>query len=668
MQTKFKKFFFFIATLLIPIIFFVGLELLLRVIGVGDDEKLILKIKEKGQEFYQLNPNVGKRYFVRTDENMIPQLYPQKFPVKKSSETVRIFLLGGSTMAGFPYELNARINILLKDRLSVYFPDKNFEVINFGLSAVNSFTVLDFAREIVNYQPDLVIIYMGHNEFYGAFGVGSVEQLAKNPDWVRFYLRLRRFRTFQALRSLIAKIYEIKQPSDRSLDQTLMENITKKKAIPIDSEDYQLACRYFRENLEEIVSTIQNRKIPIFLSMLTSNLKDQFPFVSLFSDTISDDQKADWEETFQKAEVQFKKKNYKKCFQYLQQCQTIDSRPAKLHFLLGKYFLAKKDTLHAREQFIQAKDLDALRFRAPSIFNEIIGQVAIRHKILVVPIDSVFNASSPDKIVGYELISEHLHPNIRGYELMAKSFSHVFLKNFPMHVSPQNLSFSDEYFHKIAAITIFDEAIGDFSIQHLTSRWPFHQKRSLIHYEDPSEKSFLESLVSAYTSGVLSWNRSHYELANHYIEKNQTEKAISEYLAVIKVVPDDYFAYFKLGNLFFTRNEFKEAIAQYKKALMRNDKPFIKAKIGMVYLNMSRFSDAAKIFQDAIRQEDKMKSLSNEEKSLLFYYFAISQIKLGNIQSAKLHLQKSLQFNPKNGEANQLLQLIKANKRIQIQF
>ncbi|OQX84003.1 hypothetical protein B6D60_09815 [candidate division KSB1 bacterium 4484_87] len=637
--SKNAKISFFITMLLIPVLFFVLMELLLRLVNIGTQEKIVLRIKEDGKEYYQLNPDVGKRYFVHADENMIPQLFPQKFPV----------------------------NSLLKDRLSEYFPSRNFEVINFGLSAVNSFTVLDFAREIVHYQPDLVIIYMGHNEFYGAFGVGSVEQLGKSPEWVRLYLRLRQFRTFQLVRNLIAK-FLVKSDKQAAANRTLMEQIAKKKSIPLHSADFDLACRYFRKNLQQIVATIQKNHIKVILSTITSNLKDQPPFISLFSDSLSREKIDEWETNFARAKKLLAQKRYDQVSSYLHRCEQIDPHPARLRFLFGKLYLIQKDTLSARAHFFGARDEDALRFRAPSAFNQIITQIAANNKIPLVPIDSIFNASSYDGIVGYELISEHLHPNIRGYELMAKSFSQAFLNHLSLNEKPENLSLSNEYFHTKAAITLLDEAIGDFAIQHLTSRWPFKRKRALLHYQDSAEKNYIESLIKEYKTGVLSWNKAHFELANYYLRKNQPEKAIAEYLAVIKVVPNDYYGYFKLGNLFFSRNKFNKAVLWYQKALARNDMPFIKAKLGMVYLNMSLFSKAAAIFQDAVRQEEMINSLSNQEKSLLFYYFAISQIKLDKIRAAKLYLKKSLQFNNNNGEAHQLLQLLNANKKVKIQF
>ena len=42
------------------------------------------------------------------------------------------------------------------------------------MSAVSSYTLLDFSDEIVDYQPDAILIYAGHNEYLGILGVGSV--------------------------------------------------------------------------------------------------------------------------------------------------------------------------------------------------------------------------------------------------------------------------------------------------------------------------------------------------------------------------------------------------------------------------------------------------------------------------------------------------------------
>ena len=99
-------------------------------------------------------------------------------------------------MAGFPYIYTAIPSHLLKVRLQQVMLQYNIEVINVGLAAVNSYTVLDFINELVDYHPDAFVVYLGHNEFYGALGIGSTEYLGKSRTLVDFYVKLHSYRNF----------------------------------------------------------------------------------------------------------------------------------------------------------------------------------------------------------------------------------------------------------------------------------------------------------------------------------------------------------------------------------------------------------------------------------------------------------------------------------------
>ena len=48
---------------LLPVLFFVLLEFVLRAAGYGVDTGLVLEVKEQGVHTYVLNPDVGRRYF-----------------------------------------------------------------------------------------------------------------------------------------------------------------------------------------------------------------------------------------------------------------------------------------------------------------------------------------------------------------------------------------------------------------------------------------------------------------------------------------------------------------------------------------------------------------------------------------------------------------------------
>ncbi|MDC2888862.1 SGNH/GDSL hydrolase family protein [Psychrosphaera algicola] len=80
---------------------------------------------------------------------------------------------GGSTAAGFPYGRFGSLQGMLEQRFKRTYPHKNIEVINTAMAAVNSYTLMDFVDEIIEIEPDLILIYAGHNEYLGVMGVGS---------------------------------------------------------------------------------------------------------------------------------------------------------------------------------------------------------------------------------------------------------------------------------------------------------------------------------------------------------------------------------------------------------------------------------------------------------------------------------------------------------------
>jgi len=59
---------------------------------------------------------------------------------------------------------------------------------------------------VIEQHPDLIIIYAGHNEYYGALGVGSMESVGDTRFIVKTVLWLNRVKTFQLLRNIIKSV------------------------------------------------------------------------------------------------------------------------------------------------------------------------------------------------------------------------------------------------------------------------------------------------------------------------------------------------------------------------------------------------------------------------------------------------------------------------------
>lgn len=668
-----KKIVFTVILLFLPVLALLGLEIGLRLGRYGPNLDLVLVKEKAGQKYYALNPEVGKRYFSKGIA-AVPELYEETFAYHKPKNGYRIFCLGGSTTASFPYELNARFHRLLQDRLVTLFPDKNIEVINVGLSAVNSFSVAEFASELTEYEPDLFLLYMGHNEFYGAFGVGSTQYLGQSRNVVRLYLWLQTFKTFQLLRNGIAALKGLFQSSQRpAAGQTLMEQMVREKYITFGSEEYHRATQYFRENLTEIIQTAKQHHIGILVSTLASNLKDQEPFQSLFSPATTSEARAQWEKFFQQG---MELENQNDCGEALasyQQAKAVDSTPAKLHFHIGKCYEAMERYPEALAAFQQARDLDALRFRAAGELNEIIRQICRAENTPVVEMEQAFAEHSPNGVIGHELICEHLHPNFEGYFLMAKTFCAAMAENNFIAPKPDwnwQLDKTDEEYKDFSGVTALDLEIGAFKIERLTSHWPYQAPLlSRTDFSDERAASFIRQLTTAYTEKKIFWNDAHAQLANYYVAQKQYDRAEKEYRAVIKIVPENYYAYFKIGDLYLTQEKFAQAGAWLNQALERNRRsPFVFAKLATVYFSSRAYEKAVANFDTALALNKSSGELGAAEIGWAEYYKALSHLQLGQKKEGMEALAEVVRLQPANTQAKQLLTLLQTNADVHLQF
>lgn len=118
---------FYLVLFTLPLVFLLMLEGVLRLLTDDPVTPLVVRGEERGKPFYQLNARVGERFFFG-GVAAVPEVYPQRFAYTKPSNGLRVFCLGGSTMASFPYELHARVSSLLQDRLQLMYPARTVEV------------------------------------------------------------------------------------------------------------------------------------------------------------------------------------------------------------------------------------------------------------------------------------------------------------------------------------------------------------------------------------------------------------------------------------------------------------------------------------------------------------------------------------------------------------
>ena len=266
---------FFAVLVLLPIIFLIALEIILRIINYGYNSEQWV---DAGGGKYIINPDIGRRYF--TSGDFSPNTIEDVFDQYKKANSFRVFVLGGSSAEGFPFNPMGSFSRYIRRRLELVYPDTKIEVVNISMTAVNSYTVLDLLPGVLNQKPDLILIYAGHNEYYGALGVGSVQSYGSSRTLIRLMLYLNKFKTTQLIRNSIQWIVSLSASGNNGSSGTLMSRMAKDKSILLNSKGFNAGLEQFKDNLTDILHLIKDKGIPVILGRLVSNLKDQKPFIS----------------------------------------------------------------------------------------------------------------------------------------------------------------------------------------------------------------------------------------------------------------------------------------------------------------------------------------------------------------------------------------------------
>ncbi len=147
------------------------------------------------------------------------------------------------------------------------------------------------------------------------------------------------------------------------------------------------------------------------------------------------------------------------------EAKTVFER-ARLAYGLGKY-------KEARRLFYEAKDLDGIRFRASEEVNQIIEDLSLEYETFFVPMIDFFQAQSPNGIIGSKLLTEHVHPNIEGYFIMADAFFSEIVSSEIMGQADKEKGHSREYHQRNWGYTALDSLRAHHMVTNLMNYWPF---------------------------------------------------------------------------------------------------------------------------------------------------------------------------------------------------
>lgn len=528
---------------LLPILILAGLEAGLRVFSYGGNLSLFVPAPDAASPYYGVNRDVGRRYFRLTSFNPSPR--KDLFLREKPANGFRVFVLGESSAAGFPYGNNVTFPRILNRRLADAFPEKRVEVVNTAMTAVTSYTLLDFMDEILEQKPDALVVYAGHNEFYGALGAASMESLGRNGTVVRAWLKLRRFRTFLLVRDAVGLVQKAAASGRRSVRsgggdamETEMSRIADDRPIPLGSPVYESAKRNFRRNLGDILSKAKAADVPVFIGDLASNVRDQAPFISEASGNLPAAG-----DVFREARM-------------LERSGRFDA---------------------ARAAYLRAKDLDGLRFRSSEEFNAVIREEAARAGATLVEVKTAFESASPNGLVGASLMHEHLHPKIDGYFLMADAFFNAFRqRGIPAPDWNGRDLKPSSWYRTHWGFTALDSASAVLIVHHLRGGWPFRKNGPNTVLENFRPRSKTDSIaLDILRTGSSTLEQGHIALGDAFLRAGRIEDAFREYQALVYTVPNLDLFYEPGLKILIDSGQYERGLAFMEQGLAFNESAFM---------------------------------------------------------------------------------------------
>jgi len=606
---------FYLILVFIPVLFFILFELGLRIFNYGYDyPQWVNPIPGK----YILNPDIARKYFHNVEN--FPYSNQDIFDEVKKPNAYRVFVLGESSGAGYPFTPVGAFSRYLQQRLTLEYPDSKIEVINCSMTAINSYTLRDLFPGILEMKPDLVLVYTGHNEYYGALGVGSNESIGTSRKLVNFVIYLEQFKTFQLLRNIIKKASGIFSSNNQVLTGTLMSRMAQNQYIGLGSDIYKKGIDQFEGNMRDILEMAKQKNVPVILGNLACNLKDQSPFVSIN------------EKGYPRADVIFKQ---------------------------AKQLLVEGNIPKADSLFRLSKDLDALRFRAPSEINNLISALGNQFNYPVINIDSVFNAISPDHITGDNLMTDHLHPTIRGYQIIGDLFylqmekSNLLPKTKPQ---PFNNYQQDSITVANFAFSKVDSLIGEYRIKLLKNDWPYIDKRRKIQENlllNP--KDHIDSLVFDLVMEKLTWEAVHRKAAEWYF----AHKDFKSFTKVMDVLMNQYpivveFPTYTV-NALLSIKDYDDAYNFLLKMNANQQSAFTNKWLGIIDLYKNRVASSEKYLTLSLKFDNK--------DAQVWYNLAGDYVNENNYNKALELVIKAISISPDYRDAialrNQLQQALK---------
>ncbi len=387
----------------------------LRIVGYGYPAGFARRVRlADGTLVHRENRWCTAAYF---SPELVRRPQAMRIPVRRAPRTFRVFILGSSAAMGDP-EASFSLARVLEKILVAAYPDIRFEIVNAGITAVNSHVVRAVAEDCAKLEPDLFLVFEGNNEVIGPFGpAGVFTPFLRSEPAVRLAGFLKRTRTGQLVAAAGRAFRSGGGRPGSEGDWGGMEMFLQQR-IAEDDARLETVRTLFRANLLAIASAGREAGAPTIFCTVPVNVRTFAPFASLHRTDLAASDAERFAQAFAAAEAAVLTGDLTAAEAAFRAARSIDDGHAEVHYRLGQLALIAGRSGEARTLLHRALDLDGLRFRTDTALNAVIRGLPADASVRIVDAAESMAKASPQGLCGDEFFYEHVHLTLRGtYEL-----------------------------------------------------------------------------------------------------------------------------------------------------------------------------------------------------------------------------------------------------------
>jgi tetratricopeptide (TPR) repeat protein len=368
---------------------------------------------------FVLNESTG-RYEIA--KSRLTHFRPASFAAKKGPREFRIFVLGGSTVQGRPWSTETSFTSWLELNLNAASDQRQFTVINCGGVSYSSYRLVPILREVLHYQPDLVIFYEGNNEFLEDRSYAPIKNQSAAVAWAE--RQAMQLRTYNLLRAGVLSLQSSERPEREILGPEVDARLDWKGGLADYHHDEQWrrdVITHFDFNLRRLAAIAREAQVPLLLVNPVANLEWE-PFKSEHRADLSPRELKQFDEQLEQARALYAT-DLSSAVNMLQSAMQLDPQYAAVHYELGMSLLELGRRNEAEQALRRAKELDVCPLRILEPMRSVVQQVAADNSTPVVDAEEVIVARSRNGFADRQWMVDHVHPTIEGHQLLADALA-----------------------------------------------------------------------------------------------------------------------------------------------------------------------------------------------------------------------------------------------------